>query len=71
MFIQFEGNLYNLSLMRNVKIITINAIPDVEGKERTYFIVRADYGTSHTDIMQTFDRDEAVQLINTMKVRVD
>ena len=71
MFIQFEGNLYNLSLMRNVKIITINAIPDVEGKERTYFIVRADYGTSHTDIMQTFNKDEAVNLVHMMKVRTD
>mgnify|MGYP003652737667 CR=1 FL=1 len=63
MFILFEGNAYNVSLMRNVKIITIPAMNDVGGKERTYFVVRADYGSSHTDLMQTYDRNAAIDLI--------
>ena len=63
MFILFEGNIYNVSLMRNVKIITIPAITDVEGKERTYFVVRADYGSNHTDLMQTYEKNDAIDLI--------
>ena len=44
---QFEGHAYNLTHVRKIELVTIGAIPGVDGKERTYFIVRLHYNKSH------------------------
>ena len=63
---QFEGHAYNLTHVRKIELVTIGAIPGVDGKERTYFIVRLHYNKSHSDLMQTYNREDAKGLIDEL-----